>query len=88
MIPQWEPHSPAHQWRGRLTLAVFCGFLSSVRSPSVATGVEDDVHSAVFVVTQAGLNNAPQLYSQFLADAITDANAEMRQPNYWCGVAD
>lgn len=54
----------------------------------MATDVEDDVHSAVFVVTQAGLNNAPELYSQFLADAITDANAEMRQPNYWCSVAD
>ena len=39
---------------------------------------EDDVHSAVFVVTQDGLNNAPELYSQFLADAIADANDQVR----------
>jgi hypothetical protein len=57
-------------------------------SPSTTAGARSDAHSAVFVVTQAGLNNAPELYSQFLADAIADANAQMRQPKFWCGAAD
>ena len=66
----------------------FCGRFLSASSPSTDEGLGDDIHSAVFVVTQEGLNNAPQLYSQFLVDAIADANAEMRQPNYWCGIAN
>ena len=38
----------------------------------------DGAHSAVFVLTQDGLNNAPELYSQFLADAIAAANQQVR----------
>ena len=47
-------------------------------------GAGDDVHSAVFVLTQDGLNNAPELYSQFLADAIADANRQVRFPPGLC----
>ena len=52
-----------------------------------AAAAEAAVPSASFVVTQAGMNNAPALYAAFLADAIAEANAKMREPNYWCSVA-
>ena len=52
-----------------------------------AAAAEAAVPSASFVVTQAGMNNAPALYAAFLADAIAEANAKMREPNYWCSLA-
>lgn len=45
---------------------------------------EDGAHAATFVLTQDGLNNAPQLYKAFIADAIAAGNAEIKKPRYFC----
>jgi hypothetical protein len=57
---------------------------------ALASAQADDAqqHGAVFIISQDGLNNAPQLYKQFIAEAIQDGNAKMKKPRYFCDTLD